>query len=821
VKKHRGRRRAKRKKAKKEERKKRSVSTVIVYSVLGIVAVAAAVLVGLAVIHRRPTLDIEEILACYREDGEYGALTIDYPLDGTVFPPEIISPAFRWRAGQAGEDTWIVAIEFEDGEGRLSFTSSQPEWTPSDEQWEAIKRRSSERPAKVTVLGVNRSAESPILSAARISISTSKDEVGAPIFYREVNLPFIDAVKDPSHIRWRFGTISSREQPPIVLENLPMCGNCHSFSAEGTVLGMDVDYANDKGSYVIDAVAREMTFDKSKIITWSDYKRGDGDLTFGLLSQVSPDGRYVVSTVKDRSVFVPKPGLAFSQLFFPIRGILAVYDRETKTYHALPGADDRRLVQSNPTWSPDGKYIVFARTKAHRADNIKDDDSVLLSEEDCREFLVGEKEFRFDLYRIPFNDGKGGQPEPLEGASNNGMSNYFAKYSPDGKWIVFCKARTFMLLQPDSELYIIPASGGEARRLRCNTPRMNSWHSWSPNGRWLVFSSKANSPYTQLFLTHIDQEGRSTPPVLLRQLTAPDRAANIPEFVNTSADAIERIREQFIDESSYVRAGHQFFQRGLNDAASRFYRKALEVNPNNEEVHNNLGIILLAAGRPEEAEPHFLKAIALKPDFARAYNNLGNAQKQQGKVPQAVASLREALRVDPSLCEAHLSLGVILLDAGKMDEGLEHLAETVRLQPDNPAANVYYGQGLHLKGLTRQAAAHYSRALELDGNSVTALVRLAAILATSDDSALRDGEAAVRLAKRACELSSYRDPEALDALGMAYAEVGRFSDAAASAATAAQVALKLGNKGLADRVRQRMRLYSQQVPLRYQDSRPL
>jgi len=26
------------------------------------------------------------------------------------------------------------------------------------------------------------------------------------------------------------------------------------------------------------------------------------------------------------------------------------------------------------------------------------------------------------------------------------MSNYFAKYSPDGKWIVFCKAKSFMLL---------------------------------------------------------------------------------------------------------------------------------------------------------------------------------------------------------------------------------------------------------------------------------------------------------------------------------------------------------------------------------------
>ena len=87
---------------------------------------------------------------------------------------------------------------------------------------------------------------------------------------------------------------------------------------------------------------------------------------------------------------------------------------------------------------------------------------VLLSPEDCREFLEEEKPFKFNLYRIPFNDGQGGKPEPIAGASFNGKSNFFPRYSPDGKWIVFCKAENYMLLQPDSELYIIPAAGGEA-----------------------------------------------------------------------------------------------------------------------------------------------------------------------------------------------------------------------------------------------------------------------------------------------------------------------------------------------------------------------
>ena len=65
--------------------------------------------------------------------------------------------------------------------------------------------------------------------------------------------------------------------------------------------------------------------------------------------------------------------------------------------------------------------------------------------------------------------GRAARRSRSQGASDDGMSNYFPKYSPDGKWIVFCKAKSYMLLQPDSELYIIPAAGGDARRLRYNT----------------------------------------------------------------------------------------------------------------------------------------------------------------------------------------------------------------------------------------------------------------------------------------------------------------------------------------------------------------
>jgi tetratricopeptide (TPR) repeat protein len=706
---------------------------------VSVVAVVVVILIALYV----PGSQIKDILALYRDDAGYNSLTIRYPLNETLFPPEIVPPTFHWEDANSASDTWLITIKFQDNQDRMNpvrnskggenagqkakisdgmnFLVRESRWTPGADKWEVIKKRSLENQAIVTILGVNRWSRGKILSAGRISIKTSKDPVGAPLFYREVNLPFVDAVKDPSHIRWRFGAISSPQQPPVVLEKLPVCGNCHSFSADGKVLAMDVDYANSKGSYVITRTAEQMLLATSDIITWDDYRKEDGEQTFGLLSQVSPDGRFVVSMVKDKSVFVPMPPLAFSQLFFPVKGILCVYDTQTRTFLSLPGADDPQYVQGNPAWSPDGKYIVFARTNAYDLKHTKGMGKVLLTREECKEFTEEGKPFLFDLYRIPFNDGKGGRPEPIEGASNNGMSNYFAKYSPDGKWIVFCKAKSYMLLQPDSELYIIPAEGGRAERLRANTSRMNSWHSWSPNGKWLVFSSKANSAYTQLFLTHIDEQGRSTPAVLLSQFTSPDRAANIPEFINTKPYAIRKIHEKFLNDYSFVRAGNEFFKAGDTDNAIQEYKNALELNPNNAEAHLRLGFLFYNVKQMhKEGMEHYSKAIQLNPDDPRIHHDLGMALLHQGKFDEAVKYLSEALRRMPNgldrqynPADMHYYLGRALLSQAKSGEAAVHLSEAVRLDPNHAEAHYSLALAMAEQRDLDQALVHYSKAVRL------------------------------------------------------------------------------------------------------------
>jgi len=615
-------------------------------------------------------------------------IEIIYPQNGTIFPPEFPAPAFEWNNSKNNTSEWTIFISDTMGNVLISTKSTKSSWRPNSEEWENIKKSTPSNHYKFTVIGVKGNAN--YIPSCRVQFSFSNDSVGADIFFRAVTLPFSYAVKNVHTIEWYLGSVNGNK-PRKMLDNLPVCGNCHSFATEQPLLAMDVDYGDDKGSYTIAETIDTCKLKPNNIITWSDYKREEGDPTFGLLSQISPDGNYVLSTVKDLSIFVAvDDNLAYSQLFFPIQGIIGIYDRKNSSFDALNGANDEKYVQSNPNWSPDGKTVVFAKTLAYTNEKVRMAGKALLSLDDVAEFKTGGKQFKYDLFTLDFNKGKGGTANHLVGASNNGKSNYFPKFSPDGKWIVFCQAENYMLLQPDSRLYIIPSSGGTPRLMNCNMQEMNSWHSWSPNGRWLVFSSKNRGPYTKLYLTHIDENGMDSPPVFLENLSFDSRAANIPEFYPFNADQFKKIEDAFSNTPEYFNRGaydkitYKYYKRAYNDLA-----KAIEIDSNYLETYINrimLNNILRQANSKEdladkkralkylldslEQNPTNLNYLSLKisilsnmgnkqdalkeaniaiqsyPNSYKLYELLGSIYRQENQFEKAIACYLKMLKID-------------------------------------------------------------------------------------------------------------------------------------------------------------------------------
>ena len=820
-----------------------------------------------------------------------GPVAIDYPEEGSIFPPGITPPTFLWRDGARGVTAWKIDISFRDGAApihtvskgeRLRIGRTDPDcvadtnepprltpqlaaahtWVPDRAVWETIQKHSIESDATVTISGI---AGRVAASRGSMRFRTSGDPVGAPIFYRDVPLMPSEvergvikplAASALPLVAWRLRSISEPASR-TVMENLPVCANCHSFSADGKTMGMDLDgLQSNRGLYILAPVAPEIAVRKQDVVQWST-KQGPlkGSVRVGFLSTVSPDGRYVVTTVNPlqagRAREAPSnyyvanfKDYRFLQVFYPTRGILAWYSRATGVLQPLPGADDPRFVQMGAVWSPDGRYLVFARAEA--LDPNPPGMPLAQFANDPNELPV-----RYDLYRIRFRDGKGGQAEPLRGASFNGMSNSFPRVSPDGRWIVFVQSRNGLLMRPDSQLYIVPAEGGEARRLRANTALMNSWHSFSPNGRWLVFSSKSRSPYTQMYLTHIDAEGNSSPAILIDNATAANRAVNLPEFVNIPEDGLKEIGGPVVEYYKRFNSAMYWQKKADLEQAAARWRQVLELEPDDAQARGHLGSDLLMLGRREEAGVHLQKAAELKlraavaeKGDAKAYRELGQLLLERGRPGEGVENLRRAVDLDGRSAPAHCDLGAALAAAEKTEEAGKEIERAIGLNTRYAPAHYRMGSILERSGDTDGAMREWKQAVAIDpqyeeahdslasalaaqGRSADALAewrlgthdaaalrRMAWILATAPDDAVRNGAEAVALAVEAIEHSGGKDAAAWDTLAAAYAEAGKFADAAQAAARALALAQAAKQAELAEAIRGRMRLYESQNAFR-------
>ncbi len=741
-------------------------------------------------------------------------ISIDYPENGSIFPPGITPPTFIWRDGSA--ERWDLDIAFAGNavsihletkgermhlgpidEQCVSETNEPPKltpqqaaswtWTPDAETWTKIQAASTSAPATLTITGWNR--EGGRSSQSRITFSTSADPVGAPIFYRDVPLMPSSGANGTVQplspaaihlIRWRLRDIRQPESR-TVLTNMPTCANCHSFSRDGKTMGIDVDGpANDKGLYALVPVDRHMSIQNKNVVQWNTDGQA-GKVRVGFMSQVSPDGRFVVGTFAGSSAedvsntyYVTNfKDYRFLQVFYPTRGILEWYDRSTGKRQPLPGADDPRFVQTDGVWSPDGKYIVFARAEAK-------DPYPAGQKKAIRANDPNETQIQYDLYRVPFNEGKGGTPEPIAGASQNGMSNNFPKVSPDGRWIVFVQCHNGQLMRPDSQLYIVPSEGGTARRLRANTTQMNSWHSFSPSGQWLVFSSKARSVYTQMYLTHIDADGNSSPAILIDNSTASNRAVNLPEFVNIPGDGIEDIQVPAVELYRLIDQAMQLEEQGKNDEALVLWKKAVAIEPDNAKAQNGLGISLYVQGDQRDGIEH----------------------------------LREALRINPLSVESHYALGTFLLKQGHADQALPELQRAVEIRPHFASCEEALATVYQALGDDQAALAHWRRAHSIDSSRISATLGVAWLLATASEPGLRNGPEALSLAENANSLAPAEDPNVLDTLAAAYAEDSQFTRAVALASHAMSLAVTQGNAALATAIRERLQLYRSGKPYR-------
>lgn len=444
----------------------------------------------------------------WRERWAPRVLTITDPVDNALFPPNLCAPFVEWA--DPVNDLWQVEVRLPGTSIDFTGLSEERRWRFPDKLWADVVACAGGDPVTVRVKGVRRAG---LWSKSRESVHVSqpvrfyisKDPADGAVVYRLVEPPFATRKAPDTFVR----DVREKDHRLFLAGRKEYCFNCHTFSSKSGRtgwLGLQVRYLGQAPS------------DHRVYFSVFDMEGGRAvntvlpfEIQMTTFMAWSPDGTKLAYSANQQIV-------AFSPITLDTQNAgqatsdIAVYDTTKGRTWLIPGASDPDLLELYPAWTPDGKSIVYSCAKAGAHPSL----------------------IRYDLWVVPYNDGKGGAARPIPGASANGRSNYFARFSPDGKWLSFVQSDGGDLMKSSSDICILPANlRGEAHLLEGNSPfAADSWHSWSSNSKWLVFASKRDDGiFARLYFTHIDERGHASPPVRLPVTDPPMLSFNIPEFL--------------------------------------------------------------------------------------------------------------------------------------------------------------------------------------------------------------------------------------------------------------------------------------------------
>jgi tetratricopeptide (TPR) repeat protein len=123
-----------------------------------------------------------------------------------------------------------------------------------------------------------------------------------------------------------------------------------------------------------------------------------------------------------------------------------------------------------------------------------------------------------------------------------------------------------------------------------------------------------------------------------------------------------------------------------------------------------------------------------------------------------------------------------------LQQAISHYQMALRIRPEYAMANKNLATALQKLGRPRKAIEHYEEALRIDPDYAAAHNNLAWLRATCANDSIRDGQLALKHAKRAVALAGANKATALDTLSAAFAESGNFRQAVHWQEKAVQIA---------------------------------
>jgi protein O-mannosyl-transferase len=257
--------------------------------------------------------------------------------------------------------------------------------------------------------------------------------------------------------------------------------------------------------------------------------------------------------------------------------------------------------------------------------------------------------------------------------------------------------------------------------------------------------------------------------------------------------------------------GRIYRERGEQPRARAHFEAAVQADPGNAPALRNLGILCEDEQRYDAAIGYYRAALQAEPHMPESWFRIGVCLRAKGDRVGAEAAYQQTLALDPTYVDALIDLAGMAYEDGRLREAAGLYRRALDLGPHDVPLRVNLGATQVALGQYVEAAAGLEEGLRLQPNNVTLEHELAKVLATAPEGQGRDATRAVQLAADVVGRLDPPRPEAYRTLGLAYAAVGQYRQAAEAAERALELTGPRGRQDLDAALRNDLERYKKGV----------
>jgi len=223
--------------------------------------------------------------------------------------------------------------------------------------------------------------------------------------------------------------------------------------------------------------------------------------------------------------------------------------------------------------------------------------------------------------------------------------------------------------------------------------------------------------------------------------------------------------------------GRRKFEAWKYSEALVHFEEALKVDPSNAELYYNIGECNYYLRCYEKAIEAYLQVVKIEPSHASAYLGLGLSYYEMKLYEKSIDSYIRAIQIGRNNADAYLWLGDSYDELKYHLRAIESYKQAIKIDPNSDVAYNNLGFTYKKSGFYKEAKEAYEQALKISPDDPVYLANLAELYSSCPEDIFHNGNKALGLARRACEITSYKDPDSLSALAAAYAESDDFDKA--------------------------------------------